>query len=185
MSLDLLSALTPLLAASAVTVPIVLMGLGFAVVSVVLILVILIQKPKGGGLSGAFGGAASNEGAFIGGKVGDFLTVLTVGFFIAFVALAMGLTWATTPDANPTAAAPAAPAGGMGAGAGGDGGEVDVEQSTSVDFGDVGELAEDAILGGPDAEVEVIDPVDPADTLTVESLEADAPAEPVAPAAAE
>ena len=70
----------------------------FAVVSLGMMLIILVQRPKGGGLSGAFGGSASNEGAFIGGKIGDVLTYLTVGFFVAFIALAMILTWSTTPD---------------------------------------------------------------------------------------
>ncbi|BAM02673.1 preprotein translocase subunit SecG [Phycisphaera mikurensis] len=72
----------------------------FALVSVLMMLIILVQKPKGGGLSGAFGGAGGNEGAFVGAKVGDFLTIVTASCFVVFVLLAMGLTWTTTPEAE-------------------------------------------------------------------------------------
>ena len=95
MATPLFSLPTPLLAVSwAIGLTAVL----FALVSLVMMLIILVQRPKGGGLSGAFGGSASNEGAFIGGKIGDVLTYLTVAFFVAFIVLAMTLTWATTPD---------------------------------------------------------------------------------------
>ena len=77
-----------------------LLSVLFALVSLMMMLIILVQKPKGGGLSGAFGGAGGNEGAFVGAKVGDFLTIVTASFFVLFVLLAMGLTWTTTPEAN-------------------------------------------------------------------------------------
>ena len=54
--------------------------------------VVLMQKPRGGGLSGAFGGAGGNSQAVFGAKVGDVLTWVTVGAFIVFLGLAMGLT---------------------------------------------------------------------------------------------
>ncbi len=73
----------------------------FIAVCVLMMLVILIQKPKGGGLSGAFGGAGGANDAF-GAKTGDVLTVVTVGFFVAFLLLAMGLTWAIRPDHEET-----------------------------------------------------------------------------------
>ncbi len=82
----------------------------FVFVSVFMMLVILIQKPKGGGLSGAFGGAGSgSDRAFVGGNVGDVLTWITVICFGLFLILAMGLTWVIRaeefgPDANPVAA---------------------------------------------------------------------------------
>ena len=76
------------------------LAVAFAVVSVLMMLIILVQKPKGGGLSGAFGGAGGSEGAFVGAKVGDFLTIVTATCFVVFVLLAMGLTWTTTPDAT-------------------------------------------------------------------------------------
>jgi preprotein translocase subunit SecG len=55
----------------------------FIVCCVSLILIILIQKGRGGGLSGAFGGAGAS--GILGSKTGDFLTWVTivlVGFFL-------------------------------------------------------------------------------------------------------
>ena len=79
-----------------------LMGISFAVVCVFMMLVILIQKPKGGGLSGAFGGGAGggSAGAVVGARVGDVLTIVTVVCFLLFLGLAMGLTWSTSPIAE-------------------------------------------------------------------------------------
>lgn len=62
--------------------------------------VVLIQKPKGGGLTGAFGGAGGSSQAVFGAKVGDVLTWVTVGFFLAFLGLAMGLTYAIRGEVN-------------------------------------------------------------------------------------
>jgi len=65
----------------------------FIVLAVALILAILIQRPSGGGLSGAFGaGGGSTQSAF-GAKTGDVLTIVTVGFFTSFliVACVLGL----------------------------------------------------------------------------------------------
>ncbi len=53
--------------------------------AVVLVLVILIQKGKGGGLSGALGGGMAS--GILGSKTGDFLTWFTValvGIFLTF-----------------------------------------------------------------------------------------------------
>ena len=50
-----------------------------------LILIILVQKGKGGGLSGAFGGGMAS--GILGSKTGDFLTWVTivlVGVFLTF-----------------------------------------------------------------------------------------------------
>lgn len=93
------------------------LGVLFALVSVLMMLIILVQKPKGGGLSGAFGGGggSGSEGAFMGAKVGDFLTIVTASCFVVFVLLAMGLTWTTTPEAEaatPVSLGEAAAAGG-------------------------------------------------------------------------
>jgi preprotein translocase subunit SecG len=87
-------------------------------VCLILILTVLIQKPAGGGLSGAFGsGAGSGQTAF-GAKTGDALTIATIIMFSVFVLGAIGLNYmlrpGSTPAAVPTAgAAPAdqAPAG--------------------------------------------------------------------------
>ena len=78
----------------------------FIVVAVAMILIILVQRPAGGGLAGAFGGAGGGgtEGVF-GGRVGDALTVMTVVAFTVYLVLALILNaniW--TPDRAPAAA---------------------------------------------------------------------------------
>jgi preprotein translocase subunit SecG len=83
----------PVLASVTVT----LLAAAFILICLFMMLVILIQKPKGGGLSGAFGGAGGGETSFVGARVGDFLTWLTVGCFVAFLLLAMFLTWTINP----------------------------------------------------------------------------------------
>jgi len=73
-----------------------IMAVLFLLCSVVLILVVLIQKGKGGGLSSAFGGAMAS--GILGSKTGDVLTWITIGvvsFFIV-VALALGKWWRPT-----------------------------------------------------------------------------------------
>lgn len=63
----------------------------FIIVSIAMILVILIQRPQGGGLAGAFGsGGGSTQSAF-GAKTGDVLTIVTVSTFVLFLAVAIGL----------------------------------------------------------------------------------------------
>jgi preprotein translocase subunit SecG len=60
----------------------------FTLISIVLILVILIQKGRGGGLSGAFGGGMAS--GLLGSKTGDFLTwvtIVVVGVFLTFAVL--------------------------------------------------------------------------------------------------
>jgi preprotein translocase subunit SecG len=52
-----------------------------------LILIILIQKGRGGGLSGAFGGGMG--GGLLGSKTGDFLTWVTIGLVGVFLLLAV------------------------------------------------------------------------------------------------
>ncbi len=105
--------LAPLLAQ--ITWSIRLMAIAFVAISVFMMLVILIQKPKGGGLSGAFGGAGGSDTSFVGAKVGDFLTILTVCCFLAFLLLGMGLTWAINPTENSAAAEEQTTSTGMGA----------------------------------------------------------------------
>ena len=55
--------------------------------AVVLILIILVQKGKGGGLGGAFGGGVA--GGILGSKTGDFLTWVTVVLAGLFLTLAV------------------------------------------------------------------------------------------------
>ena len=57
-------------------------------VTICLILLILIQKGRGGGLSGAFGGAGGGA-SLLGTKTGDFLTWVTICLVIVFLVLAI------------------------------------------------------------------------------------------------
>lgn len=110
----------------------------FLIISVMLVLTILIQKPQGGGLAGAFGGAGAGSGqTAFGAKTGDALTVFTMIMFISYLGLAITLNYAAkglikaqrptdttqqafpaappgTAPATPTPATPAAPATGGG-----------------------------------------------------------------------
>jgi preprotein translocase subunit SecG len=77
-----------------------LMAILFLLVSLILILAILVQRPRGGGLAGAFGGAGGMAQTAFGAKIGDFLTWASIILFALFLLLAMGLTWATKPAAK-------------------------------------------------------------------------------------
>jgi preprotein translocase subunit SecG len=59
----------------------------FILCSVSLILIILIQKGRGGGLSGAFGGGMAS--GLLGSKTGDFLTWVTIVLVAVFLSLAV------------------------------------------------------------------------------------------------
>jgi len=63
----------------------------FIFVSIAMVLVILVQRPQGGGLSQAFGGGAGGTESVFGGRTGDALTVTTVSCFVVWLVLAMGL----------------------------------------------------------------------------------------------
>lgn len=92
----------------------------FVLSSVVLILVVLIQKGKGGGLSGAFGGGMA--GNLLGSKTGDFLTWVTIVMVGVFLTLAVvmakwykpsrgsqyGATGTSQRQSSPAPAAPGA-----------------------------------------------------------------------------
>ena len=64
----------------------------FIVASVVLVLIILAQRPQGGGLASAFGGSGggSTDTAF-GGRTGDVLTYATIAAFICYILVAIML----------------------------------------------------------------------------------------------
>ena len=68
----------------------------FLLCSAVLILVVLIQKGKGGGLSSAFGGGMAS--GLLGSKTGDVLTWITIGVvgFFLFVAVVLDKWWRPT-----------------------------------------------------------------------------------------
>ena len=74
----------------------------FVLVCLILSLLILIQRGRGGGLSSAFGGAGGNT-AF-GSKTGDVLTWATAGVFAVFILLSMGLVWSGNAYAERVAA---------------------------------------------------------------------------------
>ena len=59
----------------------------FILVSLFLILIVLMQKGRGGGLSGAFGGGMAS--GLLGSKTGDFLTWVTVVCVSIFLLLAV------------------------------------------------------------------------------------------------
>ena len=78
----------------------------FVIVSMFLILIILIQKGRGGGLANAFGGGGGNT-AF-GSKTGDVLTWATSIIFGIFLLVAVVLNLMTRTANSPTAAASSA-----------------------------------------------------------------------------
>jgi preprotein translocase subunit SecG len=81
----------------------------FSIISAAMVLIILVQRPQGGGLAGAFGGAGGGgTDTVFGGRVGDALTWGTIICFSLWLLFAIGLNLA------PTGAAPAAlPEGGV------------------------------------------------------------------------
>ncbi|MFH5803847.1 preprotein translocase subunit SecG [Alienimonas sp. DA493] len=63
-----------------------LMMFALAGLSVVLILIILLQRGRGGGLAGAFGGAGGQSA--LGTRAGDVFTKITIGLAVAWIVLA-------------------------------------------------------------------------------------------------
>ena len=112
-SLTLNLAASPIVLASINPIVINLMVGGFLLVSVVMILIVLIQRPQGGGLGGAFGasgGGGAGQTAF-GTKTGDVLTGGTIAIFVLFLIFAIVLNFMTRPpDAQPEQPTIAAPA---------------------------------------------------------------------------
>jgi len=70
----------------------------FVIGSVVLILVVLIQKGKGGGLSGAFAGGMAS--GILGSKTGDVLTWITISVASLFIIVALVLDRWWRPSAS-------------------------------------------------------------------------------------
>jgi len=66
----------------------------FIIVSILLVLVVLLQKGRGGGLGAALGGAGS---AAFGTKVGDLMTWVTIVLTSLFLLLAIGATMMFRP----------------------------------------------------------------------------------------
>jgi preprotein translocase subunit SecG len=82
----------------------------FLIVCFLLILMVMIQKPQGGGLSAAFGASSGSGQTAFGTKTGDALTVATILLFVVWLVVAMALNVMTKPDRSSGPAAPAAPA---------------------------------------------------------------------------
>jgi preprotein translocase subunit SecG len=89
-------AFNTLLAASFITN---LIAVIFLVCSIVLVLIVLIQKGKGGGLSSTFAGGMAS--GILGSKTGDVLTWITIGAASIFVffALILNKWWKPTVSA--------------------------------------------------------------------------------------
>lgn len=80
----------------------------FAIISLAMVLIILVQRPQGGGLASAFGGGGNQDTAF-GGRTGDALTIATVSTFALWLLVAIGLNVTDRMTvAAPAAEAPAA-----------------------------------------------------------------------------
>jgi preprotein translocase subunit SecG len=92
------------------------------VACIFLILVVLLQQGRGGGLGSAFGGGAGGQQVFGGRGAGNLLTRLTAGFAVVFMTTSVTLAYlASAGDTKlkakpsstataPTQALPAAPA---------------------------------------------------------------------------
>lgn len=87
---------------------IVALTIGLVSVSVLLIGLVLLQKNRGAGLSGAFGGVGGHT-AF-GTKTGDFLTWVTVGLTAIFLLLSIAGNYVFDTGKPAIVAAPVAPA---------------------------------------------------------------------------
>jgi len=70
----------------------------FIICCLSLILIILIQKGRGGGLSGAFGGAMAS--GILGSKTGDFLTWVTIVLVGVYLTLSVVMARFYRPDVS-------------------------------------------------------------------------------------
>jgi preprotein translocase subunit SecG len=71
-------------------------GILLIFVCFLLVFIVLLQKGRGGGLSGAFGGAGGHS-AF-GSKTGDVFTWITGGLVLLFIALSVVANWVFVPE---------------------------------------------------------------------------------------
>lgn len=71
----------------------------FASICILMILVILLQRGRGSGLAGAFGGAGGSS--HLGAKTGDVLTLVTLGLAVVYVGLAISMNWWFTEIIRP------------------------------------------------------------------------------------
>ncbi len=73
-----------------------MLGVAFCIVCVFLIIIILLQRGRGGGLSGAFGGAGGQTP--FGAKTGDVFTWITVVMTAVFLLLTVMLNFIFVPE---------------------------------------------------------------------------------------
>ena len=66
-----------------------------------LVLTVLLQAGKGGGMGAAFGGGTSMGTVFGGSGAGNFLRRLTVAAAVIFMLTSMTLAWMSTPSTDP------------------------------------------------------------------------------------
>lgn len=79
-----------------------LLVVAFLFVCVLMILIVLIQRPQGGGLSGAFGASAAGSGqTAFGARTGDALTIATIAIFFLYLAVSIGLNFALRDRPGP------------------------------------------------------------------------------------
>lgn len=82
-----------------------ILTIALIIISVAMILIILIQRPQGGGLASAFGGAGGGgTDTVFGGRVGDALTVMTVVAFVLFLGIAVALNLVDSVTTAPVTA---------------------------------------------------------------------------------
>ena len=91
---------------AAVPVVMRLLSILWLLIGLALILMILIQKGKGGGLGAAFGGAA---GSLLGTKTTDFFTKVTIGLVLLFLVLAVIMVKFYKPISSEDLSQPAMP----------------------------------------------------------------------------
>ncbi|MBL8880482.1 MAG: preprotein translocase subunit SecG [Phycisphaerales bacterium] len=92
----------------AATVIHMLAAMAFAFVAFLIMIVILLQRGRGVGLAGAFGGAGGPSATF-GAKTGDFLTWVTVIGATVFLIFAVLLNYLFLPAKTVIAQPPATP----------------------------------------------------------------------------
>ena len=149
-----------------------LLIVGFMFICVTLVLLVLIQRPQGGGLAGAFGagsggGGGAGQTAF-GTKTGDALTMATIGVFVLYLLVAIGLIFAARPQNIGTGGQPAIVAPGSPVQEGAPDGVTVIDgdgESTVVDV--IGDSVEGAAEDATEAVEDVIDDLTaPAETPT-------------------
>ena len=83
-------------------------GVLWILVALAMILIILLQKGKGGGLGSAFGGGA---GSLLGTKTTDFFTKVTIALVLMFLLLAVIMVKFYKPESSADLSSPTMPGG--------------------------------------------------------------------------